>query len=77
MKRCPKCGSGAELINGVEYYAAQTGAFAVGLGIGFAASIFVKNHGAHVGNEVRENLTKNTKKKYKCTNPKCNHVWTD
>lgn len=77
MKRCPKCGSGGELINGVEYYAVQTGAFAAGLGVGAAASLFLRNHGAHVGHEVMKNLTENTHKKYKCTNPKCEHVWEE
>lgn len=75
MKRCPKCGSGGELINGVEYYATQTGAFTVGVGAGFIASLFSRSHAAHVAHTVKENLTENTRKKYKCTNPKCNHVW--
>lgn len=77
MKRCPECGSGAELINGVEYYASQTGAIAVGLGAGLLASVFSPNHGGHVANEVRKNLTDNTHKKYRCTNPKCKHEWAE
>lgn len=76
MERCPKCGSGGELINGVEYYAAQTGGFVVGLGVGFVASLFMGNHGAHAGREVYVNLTEHTYKEYKCTNPRCGHVWT-
>lgn len=77
MKRCPKCGSGAELINGVEYYASHTGAVVVGLAAGLAVSVFDRNHAGHTASEVHKNLTENTRKKYKCTNPKCNHVWTD
>lgn len=77
MKRCPKCGSEAELINGVEYYAAQTGAFASGFGAGIVASLFLRNHGAYVGDAVMKNLTENTHKKYRCTSPVCKHVWEE
>lgn len=77
MKRCPKCNCGAEFTNRVEYYAKQTGAFTVGLTAGGVASIFVRNHGAHVAHEIYKGLSKNIPKHYKCTNSACNYEWDE
>ncbi len=77
MKRCPKCNCGAEFTNKIDYYAKQTGGFAVGFTVGAGASIFLGNHGAHVGKEVMENLTENVKSHYKCTNSNCNYEWDE
>ena len=77
MKRCPKCNCGAEFTNKAEYYAVNVGAFAAGLAVGGVASVFSPNHGAHAGHAVAENLSKNQKKHYKCTNRYCNYEWDD
>lgn len=72
MKKCPKCGSGAERKNRAEGIAAG----AVGYLAGFAAGIF---GGAPLGNQVRKNVSESIcdSKDYKCTNPQCGHEWSD
>lgn len=77
MKRCPKCNCGAEFTNKVEYYAANTGAFAAGLVVAAPIAFINKNAGTHVGKEVFDNLKKNVHKHYKCTNSNCNHEWDE
>lgn len=75
MKRCPKCNCGAEFTNKAEYYAKNAGGFAAGVAVGLGASLFLGNHGAHVGNEVRKNLTDSVMKHYECTNSRCGYQW--
>jgi len=77
MKRCPKCNCGAEFTNKAEYYAKNAGGLVAGLAVGFGASLIMGNHGAHVGHTVTENLTKEVKKHYKCTNSRCEYEWDE
>lgn len=75
MKRCPKCNCGAEFTNSVQFYAAHSGGAALGVAAGMAVSIFHPNGGGHTAKTVYENVTKNVKKHYKCTNSNCGHEW--
>lgn len=69
MKRCPKCGSGAESTNKGERVFADV----VGILCGIPASIFIPAGAA--AKKVSENICKY--KNYKCTNPQCQHEWSE
>lgn len=71
MKKCPKCGSGAQRTNlGEEIFANV-----IGFGAGVLAAPFGTHLGAAAYNSVRKNFF--TSKHFKCTNPKCNHEWAE
>lgn len=71
------CGSGAELVNGVEYYGSHIAVLGISLLAGAAVSVFSPNHSTHTAHAVHENCTKNLHKIYRCTNPKCKCEWID
>lgn len=71
MKRCPKCGSGAQRVNIAKGVFATT----VGMGGGLLYSLVNRNGAGKIANEIRKNLCPQIK--YKCTNPACNHEWSE
>lgn len=76
MKRCPKCGSGAQLTNGLAFYSIHAIGATIGVGAGLLASIFSgPGHGGHIADKVSDGITEPIKRHYKCTNPKCKHEW--
>lgn len=78
MKRCPKCGSGAEFINRLKYYGNQTTGVGAGVAAACGVKFFAKSPTASViGKEVYENITKGVHKKFRCTNPRCNYQWEE
>ena len=71
MKRCPECGSGAERTNiGEEVFADI-----MGFGAGLVGSVFGPAAARNAQKQVTENICEY--KRYKCTNPKCNHEWSE
>lgn len=77
MKRCPKCNCGVEFTNKSEYYAKHAGGGVLGMVAGMSMALFHPNHGGPAAKEVYENVTKNVKKHYKCTNYQCNYEWNE
>lgn len=76
MKKCPICGSRAEFVNAAEYYATQAGVFAVCAGGGALVSTVAPPVGAPCAYIAWRNLTKGTRKRYKCTKWSCGHEWS-
>jgi len=78
MKRCPKCGSGAEFVNRLEYYATQTTGVGAAAAIAIGGKLFTKSPiTSAAGKEVYNNITKDVHKKFQCTNPRCNYQWEE
>ncbi|MBQ3843601.1 MAG: hypothetical protein II817_01310 [Bacteroidales bacterium] len=72
MKRCPKCGSGAEFTNRGESIFADI--------ISFGAGVLGHAIGGPVGGVGFERNTREflcEYKEYKCTNPKCKYEWIE
>ena len=72
MKRCPKCGSGAERKNLAGGIAADV----VGFGAGVIGSLFGGPAGGRI---VQKNVSGSLCEyaEYQCTNPRCNHKWKE
>lgn len=75
MKKCSNCGNKAEFVNAVEYYATQAGAFAACAGGGALVSTIAPHAGIPCAYLAWRNLTKATKKRYRCTH--CGCEWSE
>ena len=69
MKKCPKCGSGAQRTN----LSNEIFANIIGFGAGVLATPFGPSFGPAAYSSVKKNIC--DCKRFKCTNPKCNHEW--
>lgn len=77
MKKCPVCGSKAEFVNAPEYFATHAGAMALCAGGGAVVSTIAPYAGAPCAYIAWRNLTKDVRKRYKCTMRSCGHEWTE